>query len=440
MDYRFLFDDGDNNLVNENGEPIVDDVDMLDCLPMETLTDLTEYRQIERNRNSGKSTTTEKKQRKVASEEKDDDDDESINLCRRYRVYSLQDREAFFAEWIEKPGTSIASIARSLGILPRTAQKWVREYNESGSVELPLPKAKNTSKPKLNEEHKTFLKDLVDQDPSSSLNDMLDSLTESFEGLIVSKSSLHRFVKNDCALSFKLVRKESVERNSVSKIQQRFDFVTQVMDSDVDYLSNCVFIDEAAFNINMKKSGGWAPKGVTPVVKTPTTRAENRTIVGAICYHGVVQMSLRKPKAPGQSKKRRIEGEGPEKVTKGTVTGHYKQFLFDLIDCLDKHPILNGAYLVMDNASIHKNPSISRIVSARGYRILYLPPFSPELNPIEQFWNSMKAQLKREKLLRSETLTQRIKEAANSVPLEYIQNSIQHSVNCFSNCLNKDPL
>jgi hypothetical protein len=49
MNYLFVFDDGDNNLVNEQGEPIIDDLDMDDCLPLETLTDLTRYREIARS-------------------------------------------------------------------------------------------------------------------------------------------------------------------------------------------------------------------------------------------------------------------------------------------------------------------------------------------------------------------------------------------------------
>lgn len=50
MEYRFVFDDGDNNLVNEKGDPVVDDIDMSDCLPLDTLTNLTKYREIERER------------------------------------------------------------------------------------------------------------------------------------------------------------------------------------------------------------------------------------------------------------------------------------------------------------------------------------------------------------------------------------------------------
>lgn len=122
------------------------------------------------------------------------------------------------------------------------------------------------------------------------------------------------------------------------------------------------------------------------------------------------------------------------------MTGHYKQSLLEVMDSLDPHPAMKNSYLVMDNASIHKHPSIKRIAAAKGYRLLYLPPFSPELNPIEQFWYLIKAKLKREKLLEKETLTSRITEAANSIPLEHTRHSIEHSKNRFTTCLEKSPL
>lgn len=260
MEYKFVFDDRDNNLLNEKGDPVVDDIEMSDCLPLDTLTNLTKYREIEREREREVDIMSKEKREKIPKNE-----DEPGYLIRRYLIYSLQDREAFFPDWIEKPGTSISSIAKSLGILSRTAQKWVSEYKEADDGELPLPKIKGNPKPRLNDEHKDYLKDIVDDNPSSTLVDMLDALCTSFDGLNVSKYSLNRFLKDECAFSFKLARKESVDRNSEAKIEQRFQYVTQLMDSDVDYLSNCIFIDEAAFNNNMKRSGGWAPKGETPV-------------------------------------------------------------------------------------------------------------------------------------------------------------------------------
>jgi hypothetical protein len=52
----------------------------------------------------------------------------------------------------------------------------------------------------------------------------------------------------------------------------------------MDYTSNCVFIDEAAFHINMKRTFAWSKKGERAVVKTPKTRAQTTAILGATVY------------------------------------------------------------------------------------------------------------------------------------------------------------
>jgi transposase len=64
--------------------------------------------------------------------------------------------------------------------------------------------------------------------------------------------------------------------------------------------------------------------------------------------------------------------------------------------------------LIMDNAPIHINEDIKSVIEGRGYRCVYLPPYSLELNPIEQFWSVCKSKLKRERLLEEETLSSRI--------------------------------
>lgn len=56
----------------------------------------------------------------------------------------------------------------------------------------------------------------------------------------MSKITLHKFLKEECTLSFKIARKESVEWNPIKKIQERFDFVTKVLDSEVEYPSNSI--------------------------------------------------------------------------------------------------------------------------------------------------------------------------------------------------------
>jgi transposase len=45
-----------------------------------------------------------------------------------------------------------------------------------------------------------------------------------------------------------------------------------------------------------------------------------------------------------------------------------------------------GQVVIMDNASFHKSPRIRKIIENVGCQLLYLPPYSPDLNPIEHYW------------------------------------------------------
>ena len=51
-----------------------------------------------------------------------------------------------------------------------------------------------------------------------------------------------------------------------------------------------------------------------------------------------------------------------------------------------------GQVVVMDNLSAHKNPAVRQRIEQTGARLLYLPPYSPDFNPIERIWLIMKAE------------------------------------------------
>ena len=53
-----------------------------------------------------------------------------------------------------------------------------------------------------------------------------------------------------------------------------------------------------------------------------------------------------------------------------------------------------GQTVIMDNASFHKSHKIRDAIEAAGCKLIYLPPYSPDLNPIEKFWANMKRWIK----------------------------------------------
>ena len=235
----------------------------------------------------------------------------------------------------------------------------------------------------------------------------------------------------------------SIERNSPQKIEERYQWVKQWEKTDLDFESNCVFIDEIAFHINLKRSMAWSKKGERAVVVTPKTRAKITTIIGATSPYGMVNIKVKSPKVARPSKRRKAASGGLVVVGKGkggTVTGHYFNFIAMTLDVMDQHELFKGHYLVMDNASIHKHTDIRSYIESRGYGCVYLPPYSPELNPIEQFWSVCKSKLKREALLKKETLTSRIKVAYNNVLISDLRGFCKYSIAKLSDCLEKRPI
>ena len=67
---------------------------------------------------------------------------------------------------------------------------------------------------------------------------------------------------------------------------------------------------------------------------------------------------------------------------------------FFRVDLLPR--LLPGSVLVLDNASIHKGGNIERLAQGAGCRVLYLPSYSPDMNPIELIWSFVKRLVRRD--------------------------------------------
>lgn len=102
---------------------------------------------------------------------------------------------------------------------------------------------------------------------------------------------------------------------------------------------------------------------------------------------------------------------------------------------MDQYPEMKGFYIIMDNAPIHTADEIEETISKRGYRSIYLPSYSPGLNPIENFWSTMQSHVKRSRFSGTDDLKMRAPEASNDIRASTLLNMSQHSLNMFDKCL-----
>lgn len=117
---------------------------------------------------------------------------------------------------------SVRAAALFLQINPRTAQSWVKRDEEDPQDVITRKKGSGrlVGRPFIfNEGHQQFLIDLIDEQASSVLDEMMENMTMQFADLKVSKTTLYNFATKKCAISFKKAHFHSVERNSPGKIE-----------------------------------------------------------------------------------------------------------------------------------------------------------------------------------------------------------------------------
>lgn len=140
-----------------------------------------------------------------------------------------------------------------------------------------------------------------------------------------------------------------------------------------------VFIDETGAATNMVRRYGWAPRGERLLVAAPYGHWRTTTFVAGLRSTGLV--------AP-------LVLDGP--MTGPAFLAYVEQFLV---------PVLRpGDVVVLDNLAAHKVAGVQEAITAAGASLMYLPPYSPDLNPIEQAFAKLKALLRAAAARSRETL------------------------------------
>ena len=131
-----------------------------------------------------------------------------------------------------------------------------------------------------------------------------------------------------------------------------------------------VFVDEMGTNTSLSPLYGWSKVGERLRAKVPRNWGKNVTLISSIT----------------------TEGMGPSLAVEGPTT----RDVFDLYVEKVLAPRLSpGEVVVMDNLSSHKGPKVRRLIEGRRCNLLYLPPYSPDLNPIEEAFSKAKSILRK---------------------------------------------
>jgi transposase len=130
-----------------------------------------------------------------------------------------------------------------------------------------------------------------------------------------------------------------------------------------------VFIDETALNTKMARLYGRSPLGQRCLGRVPYGHWQTTTFIAALRWDRIDAPFL-------------IEGAANGEV----FSAYVAQVL-----CPE---LLEGDVVILDNLSVHKTPTIAKLIAAQGAMVRYLPAYSPDLNPIEQAFAKLKAHLR----------------------------------------------
>ena len=144
-------------------------------------------------------------------------------------------------------------------------------------------------------------------------------------------------------------------------------------------------------------------------VNTDETRHYGRAKGGERVYDAT---PLNTPKSTTILSSVRMNGETIYTTFSGAVNGErFQEFLRDHLSTT----LRSGDIVIMDNLRTHKVQGVREIIESTGATVLYLPPYSPDLNPIEQMWSKIKAFLRATKARTVESLLQAIPSSFSSV-------------------------
>ena len=166
--------------------------------------------------------------------------------------------------------------------------------------------------------------------------------------------------------------------------------------------TDLVFVDESSTTTALTRLYGWAPHDQRAVGQAPRNYGKNTTFVAALRAQGI---------------------QAPWAIEGAMDTPAFEQYVLQVL-----LPTLSpGDIVILDNLSVHKAARIREAIEGRGCRLLFLPAYSPDFNPIEQAFSKIKAHLRTLGSRTREALLEALASALDTISLADIVGWFTHS-------------
>jgi transposase len=162
-----------------------------------------------------------------------------------------------------------------------------------------------------------------------------------------------------------------------------------------------VFVDEMGTNTSLSPLYGWAKKGERAYCSVPRNRGKNTTLLSSMS----------------------VEGIGPSLAVEGATN---REVFETYLERVLAPTLRRGQVVVMDNLTAHKGERIRELIEQRGCELLYLPPYSPDFNPIEEAFAKIKGLLRKAEARSREALLEAMGTAISALGTEDARGFFEH--------------
>ena len=252
-------------------------------------------------------------------------------------------------------GDPIRSVAARYGVSISSVPKWVARYRATGRV---APGRVGGHRRWLLEPHRELVHGLIDETPHLTIDGFQDRLAAA--GIVVCRDTIWRFLKREGLRFKKTLFALEQARAAVAHKRARWQALRGRLEAD-----RLVFVDETWIKTDMAPLPGWAQKGQRLKGFAPHGHWRTMTFLAGL----------------------RTDGLSAPYVFDGPINARCFQAWVEQLLVPTLRP---GDIVILDNLASHKGKAVRKAIRNAGARLWFLPPYSPDLNPIEQTFAKIK--------------------------------------------------